>query len=273
MMLLAFGDILIRITGDATAIQPVQAFFRKYEVTGEKRLPDAVLQLETETFSREGSTADGWIRDGADERRILYFSEGKVIFSLTPGTEPGQVTVCVDQTVEYHMRLGIQFGMMMALCGKCIGLHGVTLLCENQIVILSAPSGTGKTTLAGLLEKNCDAIAVNGDFALLRATEEGVVYEPTPFCGSSGRSVNQSLPVHRVVFLSQSKENEWGRLNGHEAMKLFMSNTFVPTWDKGRQQTVQETVIKCMSRMKLNTFAFAPTKEAAEEFVRQIRQG
>ena len=184
--------------------------------------------------------------------------------------EQNVVTVFIKKALDCYVRLGIQHALMISLLRECVGLHGVTLLCGNEIIILSAPSGTGKTTLGKLLEKYSDAIIINGDFALLTPTDDGVIFEPTPFCGSSGRCLNHRVRVNRVVFLEQGKTNEWRKLEEREAIIRFMSNAFVPTWDGGMQQAVQENILKCISMLKVNLFSFAPTQEAAEMFLNQL---
>lgn len=166
---------------------------------------------------------------------------------------------------------GLQFGLLLALNQQYIGLHGVTLLCGYEIIILSAPSGTGKTTLAGLLEAYRDAIVINGDFALLKPTPEGVIFEPTPFCGSSGRCLNRRLKVDRIVFLEQAAANVFQELSGREAMTRFMSNAFIPTWDRDMQQSAQENILKCVSALKVNAFGFTPTEEAAATLFDQLK--
>lgn len=226
------------------------------------------IRLETATIAGENVLSDGWIYN---LQKAVYIQNGKTIFALQ-SRKKNEVTVYVQRALEGYVRSGIQFGIMMALHQQCVGLHGVTLVCGNEIVILSAPSGTGKTTLAKLLEKYCDAVVVNGDFALLTPTEDGVIYEPTPFCGSSGRALNHRLRINRVVFLGQAKENVWHDLTGREAMKRFMSNVFVPDWDNRLQQTVQGNILKCISSLKVNAYDFAPTQEAVEVFLKQIEE-
>lgn len=164
------------------------------------------------------------------------------------------------------VKLGIQFGILTALYRKCVGLHGVTMLCGNEIVVLSAPSGTGKTTLARLLEKYCDAIMINGDFAMLSVSNEGVIFEPTPFCGTSGRCLNHRVKINRIVFLSQSPINQGHDLFGREAMMYFMNNSFIPTWDPKMQLAIRTNIMKCISNLRVSLFRFAPTREAAEYF-------
>ncbi len=230
------------------------------------------IRLEKTAFTDDGGIQDGWVSGKKrDPWQAAYFQGGRALFAIaSKSTE--EVKVSVGNMTEHRIRLGIQYGLMAALYQRCVGLHGVTLRCGNEIVICSAPSGTGKTTLAKLLEKHCDAVAVNGDFALLCPTEEGVIFEPTPFCGTSGRSLNHRFRVNRVVFLGQAKENRWRILNVREAMVRFMSNAFVPTWDSGMRQAVQENILKCISMMKTNAFDFTPTQEAAEVFLKKVQE-
>ncbi len=50
----------------------------------------------------------------------------------------------------------------------------------------------------------------------------------------------------------------------------FMSNAFIPTWDKDMELVIQENIVRCVSMCAMNTFAFAPTKEAAKMFSNQL---
>ena len=201
----------------------------------------------------------------------MYFCDEKPIFALH-NTSQQITTVSVCEPKKGYFRLGVQYGMMVALHEKYIGIHGVTLLCGNEIIILSAPSGTGKTTLAKLLEKYCDAIIINGDFALLSLENDSVIFEPTPFCGTSGRSLNHRFRVNRIVFLGQARNNVWHELNSRDALVRFMSNSFIPTWDIYMQETVQGNIIKCISVLKMITYDFAPTQEAAEMFFELLQR-
>ena len=226
------------------------------------------IRLEKASTAYISKQHDGWtILEGSGTSEAAYISKGKVIFTLQSGAG-NETVVHFQKALESYVRVGIHYGLMFALLRCCVGIHGVTLLCGYEIIILSAPSGTGKTTLAKLLEKYCDAIVINGDFALLTPTADGVIFEPTPFCGTSGRNLNHRVRVNRVVFLGQAKENHWHELDGREAVSRFMSNAFIPTWDSSMQQTVQENILKCVSMLKMNAYDFAPTQEAARVFLK-----
>ena len=230
----------------------------------------SLIQLHIERAPRpnEIRVIDGWnseILNGY--RTVVYSVNGIALFSLKYAFPVEKVLISVFEVNENSAKIAIQYALMIALNPFCIGFHGVTLLCNNEIIILSAPSGTGKTTLSRLLEKYIDAIVINGDFALLSLYENNVIFEPTPFCGSSARCLNHRIKVNRIVFLEQSKQNKWHKFNGRESLKRFMSNCFVPEWDSDIIENIEQNVLNCISLLRINAFSFAPTMEAAKTFV------
>lgn len=262
------GQYLIDIDGSEKLLEHFQPEWNL--ITGYTK-PDVILHLEeAKSISSEKADHEWIITEDKGLIQAVHCLNGKPVFGLRYEYPERDISVLFKDTVGHHVRIGIQFGIMLGLYRQCVGFHGVTILCGEEIIILSAPSGTGKTTLAKLLEKHCDAIMINGDFALLRPTEEGLVFEPTPFCGSSGRALNHRLKVNRVIFLGQAKENVWRELDGREAMMKFMGNAFIPYWNTEMEKTVQDNILKCISKVKLNGFDFAPTQEAAETFYKNI---
>ena len=268
--ILSCGQYICCVIGDDKLIDLIPVYWIR-DYSSELSFSEVVnVYLKTAYGEHKGEFKEGWnILENGSSSQALYVHNRKAVFSLqyTIGKE---VVVSLRKALEGYARIGIHYGLMLALHQKCIGLHGVTLLCGNEIIILSASSGTGKTTLAKLLGKYCDAIVINGDFALLTPTIDSVIFEPTPFCGTSGRALKHRFRVNRIVFLGQSKENRWHTLNGREAMKRFMSNAFIPAWDSEKQLVVQRNILKCIDSIKVNAYDFAPTKEAAEFFLKQV---
>jgi hypothetical protein len=266
------GSYLCRITGNSNLIKLIPKQWEKYKK--EIECPTKTINLcleEGKIESMNGIQTDGWImREVGEYHQAVNFHHGKAFLEILY-RDDRNVIIKVARALDSYVRIGIHYGLMMALHQECVGLHGVTLLCGNEFIVLSAPSGTGKTTLGKLLEQYCDAVVINGDFALLHPTEDGVIFEPTPFCGTSKRCLDFRPVINRVVFLSQAKANTWYELSGREALSSFMSNAFIPTGDQSMQQAVQENVMKCLSGMKAEAYAFAPTKEAAETFYKHIR--
>jgi len=228
---------------------------------------EITICLKTNSDLNDIRFPNGWsISPVSGMPQAVFAPNGRASFALAYEGADEAVTVSVRKALDGFVRPGILYGLLIALRGQCVGLHGVTLQCDGQTVILSAPSGTGKSTLAGLLEETGAARIINGDFALLSVAEEGVWYEPTPFCGTSGISLNERVQVDRIVFLTQAVQNSWRSLSAREAMVRLFSNAFVPAFDARAMENVQDNILQMMCRLKLSDFAFAPTKEAADLF-------
>lgn len=269
---LFLGQYAVSITGPETITDHLPLNWQRFQKKQQESYTGIRIRIEEDNPCLDvQSCGDRWSFLKNDSyRQVLYSSEGQAVFAIRNGAVPNEVTVCVHEGKSRSSQYGVIFGILLAVIPRSIGLHGVTLLCGDEIVILSAPSGTGKTTLSRLLEQYGDAIVLNGDFSILTPTQDGVFFEPTPFCGSSGRCLNHRVRVSRVVFLGQSETNYWRAVTGREALTRFMSNAFVPTWDECVQQAVQASIVKCISALNVNMFTFAPTREAAELFCQSI---
>jgi len=271
-MIFSFGRFSVQVLGNDASTVFFRNNWKKFLQSDEKRQIDVSLAFERVPLPESEDIEDGWSTEIHNSKKMAIYSLNREPVFAIQYDASQSIKVLIPEDENHNARLGAQYGLMTALNRECIGLHGVTLLCGDEVIILSAPSGTGKTTLAKLLERYCDAVVVNGDFALLNPTDNGVIYEPTPFCGTSGRALNHRFRVNRIVFLSQSKTNEWRELNAREALSWFMSNAFVPTWDNVLQQAVRENILSSLSMLKVNSYAFAPTQEAAEAFLRHLEE-
>ena len=266
-----FGQFLLCVRGNQELLNYLPSWNLEDVKDPNVFIPEITLtQEETDPFTSDHSE-NGWNAETIhDAYKSVYVFDEKALFALHYKHVVKDVTIHLMKPIQSSIRPGLQFGVLTALYEKCVGLHGVTLLCGNEIIILSAPSGTGKTTLSHLLEKYCNATVINGDFAMLSLDAEGVVFEPTPFCGTSGRCLNHRVKVDRIVFLEQAKENNWQSLTVTTALVKLMSNIFLPAWDSKMQKSILENILRFIPYLEINNYAFAPLQEAAEMFFDNI---
>lgn len=268
---LIFGGETLRITCNPRLMHVLAPLGESYVYSKDGQSLERIIRLEENLDQIDAHDAEGWTKfSGCGLQQAVYSTSGKTAFALQYDSNMREIVVQANIIPKRYFRIGILFAALVALHKKYVGLHGVTLECGNEVVILSAPSGTGKTTLAKLLEKYHNAQIINGDFALLSLENGRVIFEPTPFCGSSGICLKQRVPVDRIIFLEQSDINRWQTLDLRSAILKCLSNSFVPAWDDMMQATVQTNVISFLSNVKVNLFAFRPDEEAADLVLRQI---
>lgn len=104
--------------------------------------------------------------------------------------------------------------------------HASYIGCEGQGILFTAPSGTGKSTQAGLWQQYRGARIYNGDKAGVTLRDAPMAHG-VPFSGTSGICENVSLPLRAIVVLSQAPENRIRRLPPSEAVAALCPNLFV----------------------------------------------
>lgn len=101
----------------------------------------------------------------------------------------------------------------------------------GSAVLFSAPSGGGKTTQATLWEQYGGAEMVNGDRAVLEATEQGYIAHGLPIAGSSGVFLNRSLPVKAVFIVKKADHDTALRMSQQDAFQALFSELTINTWN------------------------------------------
>ena len=113
---------------------------------------------------------------------------------------------------------------------KVITFHGVLMEYNGNGIILSAPSGTGKTTHARLWRDYLGALIINGDNACCFKKAGQWTGFGIPWCGTSGENINREVPLKAIVVLQQGTENQVRRLSGYEAFSEVLPMLHCPVW-------------------------------------------
>lgn len=98
--------------------------------------------------------------------------------------------------------------------------HGLAFRWRGKAWMLTAPSGTGKTTQYLRWKALCggDVQIINGDKPVLAFDGESITVWPSPWNGKEGMGQRISAPLGGVVLLRQSGENRIHRLRADEAV-------------------------------------------------------
>ena len=112
-------------------------------------------------------------------------------------------------------------------------MHGVLMSAEEHGILLTAESGTGKSTHASLwlrlLGDRCEII--NGDKPLIRVIE-GVAYAyGTPWCGKEGINKNAKVRLTDICFLERGKENSAREVEKSEIIQNLLPSIHIPAGD------------------------------------------
>ena len=109
-------------------------------------------------------------------------------------------------------------------------IHGVLMSAENHGILLTAESGTGKSTHAALwlrlLGERCEII--NGDKPLVRIID-GIPYAyGTPWCGKEGINKNARVPLTDICFLERGIENSVCDVPKGEIIQNLLPSIHIP---------------------------------------------
>lgn len=143
-------------------------------------------------------------------------------------------------------------------------LHASYIIWNDRGILFTAPSGTGKSTQAGLWAEHKEAEIINGDRAILREKNGRMWAYSLPFAGSSGICVNRSSPVRAIVVLSQAAENSVRELAPTEAVKYLYSQCALNRWNREEVEASLGLLAKVVRKAKVLKLDCLPDRSAVE---------
>lgn len=134
-----------------------------------------------------------------------------------------------DTDVMYSVRDSFFFYLQQK--GKIV-IHSASFVYENQVWLVSAPSGVGKSTHVSLWkEKEYGIEDFNGDIAACYINHAGeAVAAGLPWCGTSGIYRNEILSLGGILLLKRGTECLARRLENFEAAIRLAARCVTPAW-------------------------------------------
>lgn len=151
-------------------------------------------------------------------------------------------------------------------------LHSSFISWQNNGILFTAPSGTGKSTQADLWKKYEDADIYNGDRTIIRKIEGKYYGFGSPYAGSSGIYRNESAPIKAIVVIDQGPDNVIRRLRGREAFLPLFRETLMNTWNKEYMEKMTDLLMDAACQIPVYHLFCRPDQDAVNTVKNEILQ-
>lgn len=129
--------------------------------------------------------------------------------------------------------------MEIALRQGYLSLHAAAIIFKDEVILISAPSQTGKSTHAKYwLTAFEETLILNDDKPLIKMSDCSLQVYGSPFSGKNLKNINTNLPLKSIVFLKQGLINLIKPMTNHEILENILRNMHRPLDEDIWQQTI-----------------------------------
>ncbi len=197
-----------------------------------------------------------------------YKSHGSnVYFAYRIGDNKSSCVKILD-TFKGKLWNGVIFNLMgfedIMARENCAVLHGSMVKKDGEMIVFTAPCGTGKSTQADLWEKYADAEIVNGDKCLVQYKNGNIMAGGLIFSGSSAICKNLSAPLMAIVSLGQAKDNIIRKMTKSEAFITLMQGNYRSAMSEDASQKVTDVLEQICISIPMYKLDCLPDKSAVE---------
>lgn len=197
----------------------------KGEVTPNSRPKEIVLEDKRHVFAETLEGVRFLITHDHHFQNILLQLNKNIIKSLP--------------RMEY-VYLGVIF-LDLAIHEGYLPLHGTALIVKEKLIIISAPSGTGKSTIRKHLQMvDNNLLVVNDDKPILSFKDSKIEVLGSPFSGEYAVNQNIKYPLSAIVFLQQGQNNETFEISKTDKVIKIIENIYKPKYEKDWQQVLKQ---------------------------------
>lgn len=219
-----------------------------YDIQVSEKFPEAEGKLIADRPDLKVYEKDG------RELRLIGVKGMNGYYACYRETAEDRATVVISRPEIQSLRMDPVFSSLFALEKRLASRAQMVLHCayveyKGEAVLFSAPSGTGKTTQAGLWEKYRGSRTINGDRSLLGKRNGRWFAQGWPVCGTSEVCFNEAFPVRAVVMLSQARENSVQRLTPGKAFPLVYSQVTINKWNMADHMKMMDLIEELLSEV------------------------
>ena len=215
------------------------------------------FHIPTFLYERENGAFD-WLTQNHDGESQLSFRISKdwtefTLYEDNTGTEGADA---------FH-EFGSLFCYAILNYDACV-LHGVVMEYNGMGILVTAASGTGKTTHTRMWRERENALIINGDRCLCRKLDGRWYAYGMPWSGASGEYINRRVPITAIVCLKQAPENAVRRMNPFEGTLAMMQRIFAPVWTGDMQNKGFDLAENLASMIPVLELSCRPDFEAVD---------
>lgn len=164
---------------------------------------------------------------------------------------------------------GLNNALMMAYafaaaCTDTMLMHASVIRCEGKGYLMTAPSGTGKSTHTRLWYDNipgCDLM--NDDNPVVRIIDGQAIVYGSPWSGKTRCYRNIEAPIGGLVRIQQRPENSIRRLNSVEAFCNLLPAMSNMKWDERVSKGICDGIGKLIDLVGMYELGCLPNADAA----------
>ncbi|MBQ9860612.1 MAG: hypothetical protein IJO76_08085 [Clostridia bacterium] len=218
----------------------------------------------------------------ADGRLCRYARNkaGQVVVAITYSPDYSRVDIClrVDWQSQHHtlqeyeyMYTGFSFHNRLTVLGGGV-LHGSAICWRGHGVVLSADSGVGKSTHAGLWKQvyGDEVVILNDDKPAIRFMGDKPWVYGTPWSGKTALNCNEAAPLEAIVFLERGERNAIRPLDAVEGMYRLSGQIARPYYDAALGERVVDFTRRLLETVPLYCLSCTISEEAVDTVCRAL---
>jgi len=178
---------------------------------------------------------------------LLIIPRGKMrwqLFTDEAGTDTDPLPYPIDGLILYFLS-AINGGIM---------IHGSGVICNGRGWVFTGRSGSGKTTMAGIFDRNGDRVVHDDRLILMKDDGRWVMHSTPVYRNDEPRSSE----VDHMWVISHGRSNISAPLSGAEAAGLIMANCIQQNWDGDATARLVASVTDLASSVKISRLQFLP---------------
>ena len=209
--------------------------------------------------------------------KTLSFNEKILETYLYSENEKADITLSIPKEMEAEHEIFVRTNIWNYLAFEDVLinhqgfiLHSSFISWQNNGILFTAPSGTGKSTQADLWKKYEDADIYNGDRTIIRKIDGKYYGFGSPYAGSSGIYRNESAPIKAIVVIEQGPDNVIRRLRGREAFLPLFRETLMNTWNKEYMEKMTDLLMDAAFQIPVYHLSCRPDQDAVDTVKNEI---